>query len=323
MLRDRLISAAVLISVISGLLFLDANYPLVGVPGLWLLPAIVFFAFGTAWDISRIFKSSGHAIRRVPGIGGAVLVAMSTAIPMAWPLAGSEYPADCPVGVLGWIVLAAVAAIFWVLIVEMKNYGPETKGAIECTLAGIFVSLYVGVPMALLVAIRMLGGDTSTAVSGDISEGVSTANWGLAALLTMIATTKSADTGAYFVGRMFGRRKLIPRLSPGKTREGALGGVVAATIVAFVCLKWLFPWIENGDLSVPSRAPAWGCLVLGPVLGVSGIVGDLAESLVKRDSGVKDSGNLLPGMGGVWDVTDSLIAAVMPAFVCFAAGVAG
>lgn len=306
---------------------MDANHPLAGVSGLWLLPALLFFTFGTAWDISRILQSSGHTICRVPAIGGAMLVAMSMSIPMAWPLSGSEYPADCQVGVLGWIALSGVAAMFWVLIVEMKNYGPETKGAIERTLAGVFVSLYVGVPMALLVAIRMLHGDSpavaadeiAVAVSGDAS-GV---NWGLAALLTMIATTKSADTGAYFVGRMFGRTKLIPQLSPGKTREGALGGVVAATIVAFVCLKWLFPWIENGDLSIPSRAPVWGCLVLGPVLAVSGMVGDLAESLVKRDSGVKDSGNLLPGMGGVWDVTDSLIAAVMPAFLCFAAGVAG
>jgi phosphatidate cytidylyltransferase len=61
---------------------------------------------------------------------------------------------------------------------------------------------------------------------------------------------------------------------------------------------------------------------LGPVLAITGMIGDLAESLVKRDSNAKDSGNLLPGLGGVWDVTDSLIAAVMPAFLCFVAGVA-
>ncbi len=69
--------------------------------------------------------------------------------------------------------------------------------------------------------------------------------------------------------------------------------------------------------------PHWGALLLGPTLAIAGMVGDLAESLFKRDSGVKDSGNLLPGLGGVWDVTDSLIAASVPAFFCFALGVGG
>ena len=107
-----------------------------------------------------------------------------------------------------------------------------------------------------------------------------------------------------------------------------MGGILTATIVAFVCLQWLFPWIAGGSVgpvTVPSvpgiDQPLWGALVLGPLLAVAGMVGDLAESLVKRDTGAKDSGTWLPGLGGVWDVTDSLIAAVMPAFLCFAAGV--
>jgi phosphatidate cytidylyltransferase len=179
---------------------------------------------------------------------------------------------------------------------------------------GVFVSMYVGLPLALLVALRGLG-------SG---------NWGLAALLTTIAVTKSTDAGAYFTGKSIGRHKLIPRLSPGKTWEGAIGGIVTAMIVAFVCLRWLFPAISSGGsppLPSPSIAmlshPVWGAMCLGLLLAVSGMIGDLAESLVKRECGAKDSGNLLPGLGGVWDVTDSLIAAILPAFLCFAAGVAG
>jgi phosphatidate cytidylyltransferase len=152
----------------------------------------------------------------------------------------------------------------------------------------------------------------------------------------MIIVTKSTDAGAYFSGKalggkLLGSKKLIPRLSPGKTREGALGGIIIATIVAFLCLKWLFPWIVSlagptpADVPAPPIAalanPIFGALLLGPLLAVSGMIGDLAESLVKRDSGAKDSGNWLPGLGGVWDVTDSLTAAIMPAFLCFAAGV--
>lgn len=314
MLKDRLRSSAILVSIISVLLFLDARFSMPGAEGLWLLPLLMFFAFGTAWDISGLFVASGRPIARSAALAGTFVVSISAALPMLWPLFGQTYPANCPVGRLGWIAIASIAAVFGVLMHEMKSYGKTESepGTIERTCSGTFVSLYVGLPMALLVAMRSLG------------DG----NWGLAALLTMIVVTKSADAGAYFTGKSIGKNKLVPRLSPGKTWEGLFGGMLTATVVAFLCLQWLFPWIRQGAAAPGATASlAWlssplaGALVLGPLLTLSGLVGDLAESLIKRDAGAKDSGNLLPGLGGVWDVTDSLIASAMPAFLCFTAGV--
>lgn len=328
MLKDRLKTSAVLISIVAVLLYLDANFPLAA--GLWLIPLLLFFALGTASDICNLLSGSGRPIRRGSTLLATAMVTLSACVPMLWTLAKSTYPVGCPVGRLGWIVIAAVAAMFLILLGEMRTYGLDSvaleadensstkNGTIERTCAGVFVSLYVGLPMALLVALRTMNVSTHSA------------NWGLAALLTMIAVTKSTDAGAYFSGKAFGRHKLIPRLSPGKTREGALGGILTATIVAFLCLKWLFPWIAGplpAGAPAPSIArladPLWGALALGPLLAVSGMIGDLAESLFKRDANAKDSGNWLPGLGGVWDVTDSLIAAIMPAFLCFSAGVGG
>ena len=313
MLIDRLKTSAVLITIIAVLLYLDSNYSLPGSEGLWLLPLLLFFAIGTAWDITTLLSNSGRPIRQRVTVAATTLVTLSACIPMLWPLAGLEYPPNCPVGHLGWIAIATIMAVSIILLAEMFDYGIGPPGAIERTCGGVFVSVYVGLPMAFMVALRSLG------------DG----NWGLAALLTTIAVTKSTDAGAYFTGKAFGKHKLIPRLSPGKTREGSVGGIVTATIVAFVCLKWLFPAIAGtavGPLQTPSipglDQPIWGALCLGPLLAVTGMIGDLAESLVKRDSNAKDSGNLLPGLGGVWDVTDSLIAAIMPAFLCFTAGVA-
>ena len=302
-----------LISITAILLYLDANMSPTGVEGIWLLPLLLFFSLGTAWDISGLLSNSGRPIHRKATMLATAIITLSACLPMMWPLFGSEYPPNCPVGKLGWIAIATVASVFLLLLAEMMQYGKGPKGAIERTCGGIFVSVYVGLPMALLVSLRSLG------------DG----NWGLAAILTMIAVTKSTDAGAYFSGKAFGKHKLIPRLSPGKTREGAVGGILIATIVAFVCLKWLFPAIAGGASGPVEAAtipgldqPLWGALCLGPVLAITGMIGDLAESLVKRDSNAKDSGNLLPGLGGVWDVTDSLIAAVMPAFLCFVAGIA-
>ena len=315
MLHDRLRTSAVLISIVIALLFLDAKFSIAEAEGLWLLPLLLFFSLGTAWDIVSMIRSSGRTSLG-PGITlfAVAIVTFAATLPAIWPLTQNVYPSNCPVGQLGWIVLSGIAAMFFVMISQMRVYNSDQTGTIERVGLGAFTIVYVGFPFALMVSLRSLG------------EG----NWGLAALLTMIATTKSADAGAYFAGRKFGKHKLIPRLSPGKTWQGLFGGVITATIVAFVCLELLFPWVAgdaSGPVSTPSipgvNQPWVGALLMGPLLAIAGLFGDLAESMVKRDARAKDSGNWLPGLGGVWDVTDSLIAAVFPAFLCFVAGVGG
>lgn len=304
MLRERLMSSAVLLAVVVLCLGLDAAYPLGGVGGVWLLPLLLFFAGGTAWELSRLLTRSGRLVQPTIAVCGALLVALSAGVPLVWDLVGAAYPENCPVGTLGWIVIGAITAIALALSAEMSTYGKGPAGAVERVAAASLISVYVGLPMALLVALRMLGPDS---------------RWGLAALVTMIAATKSADAGAFFTGRSLGRHKLIPRVSPGKTWEGAIGGIAVAIAVSWLGLMVLFPAF-TGD---PAEAPWWGPMVLGTACALSGMFGDLAESLIKRDVGVKDSGGLLPGLGGVWDVTDSLIGAALPGFLCFAAGVAG
>ena len=127
---------------------------------------------------------------------------------------------------------------------------------------------------------------------------------GLYELIALVAVTKFADTGAYFSGKLFGRTKLAPAISPGKTVEGLIGGLVFSIVVAYVAFRVVLP-----RLGVAAGAYVWGPALLGTMLTVIGLIGDLLESMVKRSVGAKDSGNSLPGLGGVWDVTDSLIPA--------------
>jgi len=329
MLKARLRTSAILITIVLVLMGLDYRLTIDGAEGLWLMPLLLFFALGTAWEMGRMLKTGDHPNRSGVTVAGTAIVSLSAAVPYLWAFGDSPYPADCPVGRLGWIVLGASLALFLILISEMQSYqgtaGANPGEAIRRTATGAFVSMYVGLPMAMLVALRGLG----------VGQGDD--HFGLAALVTTVIVTKVADAGAYFSGRSLGRHKLVPRLSPGKTVEGAVGGVLASTAAAWLCLEFLFPGANAGLTAADAIAdvggatepgkvfgqPLWGALLLGPTLAIAGMVGDLAESLFKRDSGVKDSGNLLPGLGGVWDVTDSLIAASVPAFFCFALGVGG
>lgn len=121
-----------------------------------------------------------------------------------------------------------------------------------------------------------------------------------------IAITWIADTAAFFGGRALGTRKLAPIISPNKTVEGAICALVAATVVAPLYSRWVLPGGWEFDL-----APAIG---FGLVIGVFAIVGDLVESALKRECGVKDSGSILPGHGGVMDRLDSLLWAIPTAF---------
>jgi phosphatidate cytidylyltransferase len=112
----------------------------------------------------------------------------------------------------------------------------------------------------------------------------------------LFLVTWAGDTGAYYVGKGFGRHRLAPNVSPNKTVEGAIGGWLASVLVAVLARWWFLPLISVSD-----------SLILGGLLGIVGQLGDLTESMFKRGAGVKDSGHFLPGHGGVLDKLDSLI----------------
>ena len=114
----------------------------------------------------------------------------------------------------------------------------------------------------------------------------------------LLLVTWASDTGAYYVGTLFGRHRLAPRISPKKTVEGLVGGLIAAIIVGYVARWWFLPELSGLD-----------CLILAILLTVTGLWGDLTESVMKRSAGMKDSGGILPGHGGMLDRLDSLLFA--------------
>jgi phosphatidate cytidylyltransferase len=132
---------------------------------------------------------------------------------------------------------------------------------------------------------------------------------GTVLLMLPIALTWATDTGAYFVGRSIGRHKLIPSVSPAKTVEGAIGGVAVAVLAA-----WLYVMFLLKPFAQLSMLPA-GLTVFAIIIAVVAQIGDLAESLFKRDAGVKDSSKLLPGHGGILDRFDSLLFVLPVAYV--------
>ena len=118
-------------------------------------------------------------------------------------------------------------------------------------------------------------------------------------VMLLVVVTKFTDMGAYLVGSTLGRHKMIPRISPKKTWEGTVGGIAFAVGGAFVC-RWVMPAELPGLTN-------FHAVTVGLLLGAAAVVGDLAESLVKREAGVKDSSNILPGHGGALDMLDSFL----------------
>ncbi|MBI4027199.1 MAG: phosphatidate cytidylyltransferase [Verrucomicrobia bacterium] len=117
----------------------------------------------------------------------------------------------------------------------------------------------------------------------------------------LVAVTKFCDSGAYATGRLFGRHKMMPHISPNKTWEGLLGGLVVAMIASVTAFKYLEPRISAVGFGYADA------LALGLLLGLMSVLGDLSESLLKRQTSVKDSGEMLPGIGGALDLIDSLL----------------
>lgn len=114
-------------------------------------------------------------------------------------------------------------------------------------------------------------------------------------VMFLVLVTKTADIGAYVIGRRYGRNELVPRISPNKTKEGALGGIASSVVMAVILGAFV------------TKFSLLHLFILGIIMAVLGQVGDLAESLIKRDCNVKDSGSYLPGIGGILDLIDSLL----------------
>jgi phosphatidate cytidylyltransferase len=163
----------------------------------------------------------------------------------------------------------------------------------------IGASLYLVLPTFAAIALRGTEGSVDSAwfqSFADAMPGADRTAEGLGWFLTALLITWMSDTAAYLVGKSVGRTKLVPRVSPNKTVEGAIGGLTAAGITAVVCVVGFGLGVQ------PLTA-----VIFGIVVGIIGMLGDFSESMLKRRAGVKDSGNLIPGHGGMLDRIDALI----------------
>ncbi|MEV6539679.1 phosphatidate cytidylyltransferase [Streptomyces sp. NPDC051665] len=171
-----------------------------------------------------------------------------------------------------WVAMAltALAVLVWRMTEPPEGYLKDVT-------AGVFAAFYVPF-LATFVALML------------------TADDGAWRVLTFLLLTVVSDTGAYAIGWRFGTHKLAPRISPGKTREGLFGAVSFAMVAGALCMQFL---IDDGSW--------WQGLILGLAVAASATLGDLGESMIKRDLGIKDMGTLLPGHGGIMDRLDSLL----------------
>ena len=258
MLKQRLLTAAVGIPLGAVVIYL----------GTWYLTGAV-----------AVLALLGlHEFHRLAGVRGWVAPVLGYAGGLAI-IAGAALSADYT-RVLLWLAVAlALVTLLDALSRALKADLPSH--GLRGVLAGW---LYVPFLLGYLVRLRELGG-------GALHHGIpGGAGW----LFLAVAACWATDTAAYAIGKAYGKHKLCPAISPGKTVEGALAGLVGAVV-------WVLP--VSWWLGLP---PHLGVL-LGLALGVGGQVGDLFESLLKRRAGVKDSGALLPGHGGVLDRFDSLL----------------
>jgi phosphatidate cytidylyltransferase len=197
--------------------------------------------------------------------------------------------------------LAAALAPFVFLTVAMRMRPANLASGYPAAAAAVFAFAYIAIPMALLIGIR---------------QQPAGAIWTIYTLLAVWA----GDIFAYFVGKSLGRHRMSPQISPKKTWEGAAASIVASVIVGTVWIQHA-PGISStllraglierpGGMFGLERPPLWPIILLSAVVNIAAQLGDLVESLIKRGAGVKDSGTILPGHGGMLDRIDAMLFAV-------------
>ena len=226
----------------------------------WLCAILVtFFTIVGLYEFFTMLERKGVTTYKYVGIGVGIIIPLSIAFRFS--------PTK------SWELLLIVLALFFLILMQFRRRASD--GVIVDISTTLFGILYVSWFFSFLIKIRYLPG-------------------GVGILGALLLITKFGDIGAFLVGVSVGKTPLIPRISPKKTVEGALGGIFFSIIAALACKPLLhFSYTH--------------LIIIAVVLSILGQLGDLSESLIKRDCGIKDSGNILPGMGGVLDEIDSLL----------------
>ena len=284
MLRQRLLTAGVGIPV--GLL-------LIWLGGWYLAGAVALLAIGGLRELYRLMKARDRLAYPWLGYPLAILLVAVTSASSSQSLGPASLKLEP-------ILLAAAMAIGVTWLLASTRAG--TASPFFTTLVG---HMYVPQLLSYVMRLRALGGPPVELPGSAVAVSA-----GCCWLVALRLAVWGLDTAAYAVGKAVGRHKLCPKISPGKTVEGAIGGLLAAVALIAGLGHWLGLPLAHG-------------LILGAGVGVAGQVGDLFESLLKRRAGVKDSGSLLPGHGGVLDRFDSLLFAAPLAYfyLSFALGV--
>ena len=274
MLWQRLITGPLLVAFILGVVWLDASIDPDAAerglpPGLVLFGLLCVLAVLIAREITAF-------LRAAVAPASATVCALAALLGLAGT-AGAT-PAPTQVGVAG-VVATALAFMLLAALLRMSR-DRDPKGSLLLVGGALLAGVYGGVLPGFWMLIRL-----------------EHTPW---LLVGAILTTKASDIGAYFTGMSIGRNKMIPWLSPKKTWEGLAGGVVFAAAVGAALAHFSAQLPQESD-----RYPWWVGAMAGALAAVIGQAGDLAESAFKRDAGLKDSGRILPGMGGVLDVLDS------------------
>lgn len=245
--------------------------------------AIGFIAYGALVEIYRAFQR----INVRPSLWSGMLALIALFI-----VAGTDAP---------FIGLAGALTAYTMVSLAQHLLKRDIAGSLVDWVFSLTGLMYVGLTMMHFVLMRRLQGpvDTDWIVSIDNVIGDGGAALGLGWLLFVLSATWATDVFAYLGGRKWGRTKLIPHVSPGKTREGAIagliGGVVAGTLAAYV-------------FGLPVPLALMTLISLAVAIGTT--IGDLLESLIKREIGIKDMGTFIPGHGGILDRVDSLLLTV-------------
>jgi phosphatidate cytidylyltransferase len=243
---------------------------------LFFLPSIAFsvlvgvVALAALFEFYRLAEKSGHPVSKTVGIGGGAAVLLGWAA--FWGYAGPADRRGLTIVVVLTLTIAALAAVAPLVA------GVEPGAALAGAASTFYGVVAVALPATALCALRVFSPR---------------------AVLFLFLIVWGCDSFAYYTGRAAGRRPLAPVVSPKKTWEGAIGGLIGATLIGAAAGMW---WV------LPELGPVRGALA-GALASTAGQVGDLAESLWKRGAGVKDSGVFLPGHGGFYDRIDSLLYA--------------